>query len=429
MIAIAIVPPIALIVFCVSAAAKWQSDAAKIRPMLEQWISPELIDAPAPAAIEYDARTSDEKTTQYRELNVAIDSVNDRYQILFDLLEEQADWTESLDQPQPTDKYVQIYLAEVQPLMNLAEQLSTSEDAIWMPHEAGNQYGVSNGLLLSGRSMFDMLRVEFRAAVRAKETTRAINAFRLSQTLVAPNAWVSNPLLSSVTDSFGTGIWNESEVGQLVQMIGNQSDADQAWQQHFRGVLLEQLPWLLEGKITDTWRRETLPVTFAPSRRIEWLENAGQLSRITQVGSLAAVKKVVEIDSSSHRESATKLDTALQIPVYGQLYVPSTSKVNLAKTFASEANDRRLARTAAALAVYKLKFDAYPNELAELTKVGLANDDMLDPTGETFRYLVQNQGCILGNASIWFRTSGGFHNGREDTLVDVLKQNREIHFR
>ena len=54
MLGLAIVPPLALGLFCVTAAARWQVNAGKIRGAVEQSFAPELVDASSPAAKDYD---------------------------------------------------------------------------------------------------------------------------------------------------------------------------------------------------------------------------------------------------------------------------------------------------------------------------------------------------------------------------------------
>ena len=146
MIALAIVPPIALVLFCVSAAATWQAGAAKIRPMLQQSFSPELIDSPTALAADYAARTSKEHTKSNRELATAIDALNDQYQLLFEVLDEQQDLFENLDAAHVLDEHLHDYLADAAPMLEWAKQLNPDQASIWQPTEIGNPNNYSSGL-------------------------------------------------------------------------------------------------------------------------------------------------------------------------------------------------------------------------------------------------------------------------------------------
>ncbi|QDV41210.1 hypothetical protein Enr13x_10480 [Stieleria neptunia] len=432
MIALAIAPPIALVLFCVSAAATWRSGAAKIRPMLERSFPPELIDSPVALATDYAARTSQEHTKSNLELMFAIDVLNDQYQILFEVLDEQEDLFENLDEEHPIDKFLDGYLAEAAPLLEMAKQLELDQSSIWHANEFGNPNRYSSGLR-SIRGLPELLRAEFRGAVRDKQTDRAMEAFRLFQRLgIGPTELVSHRILPLVTESIATGIWSESELDEIVHRIEASPDLNQAWQDSIRSTKLAQIPWLLRGEVVQTWRHDPMPKTFAPSRRIEWLNRNDQFSRVGGIGTFAAIKRVMKLQEKFRRESGSGLDLALQIPAYNQPYSAGQSKDYLATVYTRVANERRYARTAAAVARYKLKFDQYPATLNDLAKVNLPASATLDPLGGPFQFASDGERCELGNASIWFTDGRGYSGTfgtRDGTLSAILKQFVVLKFR
>ncbi|PAY19835.1 hypothetical protein CKO51_08935 [Rhodopirellula sp. SM50] len=423
MIAVAIAPPIALLLFCVSAAATWQAGAAKVRPVLEQSFPPELIDSLVTQAADDADRVSTEHTKLSRELASAAEALNDQYHLLFDVLEEHDDLFENLDEEHPLDTYLDDYLAEAAPLLNLTKQYA---------NEFGNPNSYSSGLI-SFRGLPELLRTEFRDAVRDKQTDRAIEAFRLFQGLgIGPTGQVSLDLLPLVTQSIATGIWSESELNEIVQLVKASPDLNQTWQDSIRSTTLAQVPWLLRGEVVQRWRRDPTPKTFAPSLRLQWLQRNEAFSRVGGIGTFDAIKRVMKLQETFRRESGSGLDLALQIPAYNQSYSPGQSKDYLATLYTKVANERRHARTAAAVAKYKLKFGQYPMTLDDLIKVNLPASATLDPLGVPFHFSSDGETCELGNAAIWFTDSRGYSGTfgtRDGTLSAILKQFVVLKFR
>ncbi|QDV85108.1 hypothetical protein [Planctomycetes bacterium TBK1r] len=432
MIAVAMTPPIALLLFCVSAAATWKAESAKIRPMLEQSFPPELIDSPVAQAADYADRTSREHTHSSRELASAVNAINEQYHLLFEVLDEQDDLFENLDEEHPLDTYLDDYLAEAAPLLEIIKQLNLNEASIWYANEFGNPNSYSSGLI-NFRGLPELLRMEFRGAVRDQQTDRAMEAFRLFQGLgIGPTDQVSLRLLPLVTQSIATGIWSESELDEIVQLVKASPDLNQAWQSSIRSTTLAQAPWLLRGEVVETWRRDPTPKTFAPSLRLQWLQRQQAFSRVGGIGTFDAIKRVMKLQETFRRESGSGLDLALQIPTYKQSYSPGQSKDYLATVYTRVANERRHARTAAAVAKYKLKFGQYPVTLDDLIKVNLPASAALDPLGVPFHFESDGETCELGNAAIWFTDSRGYSGSfetREGTLSAILKQFVVLQFR
>lgn len=404
MIALAVVPPAALALFCVAAAATWKTEAAKIRPILETSFSPDVINAPSPSAAAYEKQTSKEKTKAYRELVAAVDALNLKYQLMFDLLDEQINWCENLDQELPFDRYLKDYLNEAQPLLDRLADLKPSERSIWQPNEFGNPNRYGDGLR-SWRSMPELLRGEFRAAVRAGDTERAINAMELFRGFAAgPTEYVSYQMLPLVLQSTTSGIWSEDDLNRIDQWIQNAPDMNQEWQDSLRAWQLAQAAWLLRGEIVDDVRQDQIAATYAPSLRLQWLEYSQQFADVSGIGTVSALKRVSKIEVEWLRQTNSELDASLQWVVFGQYHDGvGQSRSYLAKLYAKTANERRNARTAVAIAKYKLKFDAYPESLDDLAKVGLPARETLDLTGQPFSYSSDEQGCRLGNAAERFQ--------------------------
>lgn len=429
MIALVVVPPVTLLLFCVSAAAKWQTTKAKIRPLLEQTIAPELIDSPSPAGAAYAARTNDENTERYQDLVAAINVLNARYAVLFEILDDEMDWADDLDTERPSDHAVRDYLVEADPLLQLLKELKPNLSSIWFPYESGNPVGTSNALIYS-RGIPDLLRVEYRAAVRAKQPDRAIEVFDLFQSLGAgTNTLDAYQLLPLVLESLQAEIWSAADLEQIDQLVQDSPDFDSQWRSHLEGVILEQSPRLLYGKELQSWSRDPIPRTYSPSQRLHWLENTRRYLSVGDLGTLRSVKQVLEIEADVLGEPSGGLDTSIQVPTYSDPYGGGISRSSLARMYVKAANDHRFARTAIAIVQYKLKFNSYPQSLDDLNQVDLPTSATLDPLERAFRYESNGTGCTLGNASIIF-TEGhaSWVSFQTDglALASLLQSNREL---
>ena len=80
-LALVLIPILALVVLFASAGAKWRSGEAEIRPMLAESFPPQIIDSPSPMAADYDLATSTDQTQAVREVFVATHMLNEKYDI------------------------------------------------------------------------------------------------------------------------------------------------------------------------------------------------------------------------------------------------------------------------------------------------------------------------------------------------------------
>ena len=430
MIALAVFPPLALLLFCVSAAAKWQSDASKIRPLLNEAFSPEVVSAPSPIAAVDLATAIPGNKREFAELYSAIDVLNSKYELMFDVLEEQVVGSEDLTQEWAVDPYVDEYLAEAGPMLERLIALDSEMGDVRVRGEIGNPTPYISSWI-SGRNALQLLRVEFLSAVRNNETGRALRALRLVRQLDSQSIVMStDETLLWVAASLSTEIWSEAELDQIDQSIQSVDNWDQAWQNLFRKSQLEYIPWLLGGELADSWRPDPIHTTSAPSRRLEWFRQSKKLSSVSGIGSLASVERVKKIEQEWHRESRTGLDTTLQIPSYGQFNRGGVNSIHFAEVFARRANELRHARTAVAIAKYKVKNGSYPAALDDLAALGFPLRETLDVTGLPFYYVSDQDGCILGNAATPFPYGQGHAgNTRERNLSSILDSFRLITFR
>jgi hypothetical protein len=435
--ALVLVPVVALVAFVACAAASWKTEAAKIRPMLLDSFPATLVDAPSPVAVAYDERTSTDKTAAFRELGYAAHVLSDKYRVLFEILGQhlnrQEDQIESPEEGHGVYKYVDDYLAEAQPLLKRIQELQPDSETIWLPLEFGNpQYWSSDSNLYA--NLLQLLMTEFRSAVRGKETDRAVRAIKLLHGIEAPINDIRRPdrLLA---ESMGTSIWSEAELDQFVELLGDERDLDELWKQSMRHRQLYLKPWLLHDRDVPGHNREPVPVSVAPSRRVEWLRRHQDYANVGGVGSVGMVKKVGQVFGKSKEASDAKMDVALQYPNYGRFASldGEGSETSLAVAYTGIANERRVARTAVAIASYKVKFGEYPRALGELTKVGLPASETLDPNGQPFQYVIDDQDCRLGNAATPFPRGRGYRfesfQSPVETLSAVLQYYQEIEFR
>ena len=353
MFALILIPLLALAILFASAGAKWSTNAAEIRPMLLESFATEIIDAPSPMAADYDAKTSTDQTQSVREIFVATSVLNEKYQIMLDILDDQIDyqdqWFEELDQERPIEKYVSDYLAEAQPLLKLLERLQPNLSSVWMPHEYDNPRNWSS-MAGSYHGLLGLLRTEYVGAIRAKEADRAIRAFRLFRSLGVYSQVDRRQLLPAVAHSMGVPMWTEGDLDQMDQLLSEDPDFSRKWQESIRTSQLTQAR-SLHDTVSHTYRSEPMPTTHAPSRRINWLEHRQAYSSVRAIDSLRSLEKVSESDSESRRNERTELDAAIQFPSYGG-FGGGGSMLSGLIVDVKAANQRRYAHSAVAVAAF-----------------------------------------------------------------------------
>ncbi len=424
-----IVPPVILVAFCSLAAAKWQSGEPKIRTALEQIVGDDLLNEPSPSGAAYNSRTNTDRTTRYLALTSAVDVLNEKYSHLFTVVDEDWYWYGKTDQDRPYAPFLNAYLQEAQPLLAETRALGDVSD-VWIPNESGNPYSYNNSLIAT-RDIKSMLKLEFKAAVQAGDSARALDTITVIETRGIVSALETNQELRPlVTDSILSGIWNESDLDALDEILSKPDDFQQHWNESTRGSILGSTRWLLDGIQVDSWRPDPVHTTYAPSTRLKWIERAERAQSVRGVGTMRAIRELVELEKEHIRNNSSDLDTAVQLPSYGQ-FQNLMNHLYLAKRYVQIANDRRVARTAIAIAKYKLKNDAYPAKLSDLAQIGFDMNQALDPLDRPFHYKSDNDGATLGNASKWFTPRMGTYDSyssADDSLSSALQHFRELRF-
>ncbi|MCO8122633.1 hypothetical protein NHH03_12875 [Stieleria sp. TO1_6] len=446
-------PLLLLGILLICSIVSWQRHAAQIKPMLLDSFGADIINTACPLETHYRSTTSTQQTATLRSILYAVDALDTKYRSVSSLIRTDDEdpakesWYETRNE-QPVDQYVTQYLDEARPIVDALATLDLTGPAIWLPSDFGYRNDWTNDVYRI-EQLIGLLRINFHAALKSAansaepDTQPALSALRLYDQFVALPistsrvGWEQRRLsqefsfLRAVEISLQHDLWNETDLQTISDSVGKQINDQSRWQQTIESEQLARAPWLDDAKLEQEYDSTTYVETIAPSRRVEWLTQYNRLEQMGGIGTPRAINTALKIQTEYWDERGRGIDAALQFPLYSNEVSMSRmdgSKAWLAKLFAKVANERRHARTAVAIALYKSKFGSFPDTLDELSKVGLAVDDRQDLNHNTFEYVVDDDAARLGNAAHEFplqiHTNIEIYDTPAHTLTSILEQYR-----
>ena len=412
------IPIGAFVVLMLAAGAKWQTETAKIRPLLLKNLPSEIVDAPSPIFASDQATANSDQTTEYRQLGFAISRLNEKYGLLFEIFKDENAILAEVDPDREAGKITDEYLAEAAPLIRRLTQLNVETDQIWLPNEYSNPvHSVDDSY--GFRTIPRMVKTEFRRAVELRDSQRALKALELYDRLGGISS-SDIQMVSSVVQSIATGIWSEVDLQRVGEIASSRANYQQEYNQMMRSSLIHQIPWLLKGYDLSERRGEPFLLVSAPSYRTQWLGDFKRIGEIRSFGNPASTGKFQQLQTETSRSRRERLDASIQFPVYGNLHRGVFTNNYLVRSFIRRTNERRFVLTAIALVQYQSQFGTFPESLPELTEVGLPDSEMIDPSDRYFSYQRTDGGCRLSNASEWFSDQSGWAAWKSGTQARLL---------
>lgn len=299
------------------------------------------------------------------------------------------------------------YLRWRRPLIEKIHQAAQHATPVYQPIEFQG-YGTHLPDVSSTRAVIRLLQLEVVDALHHRDTGRAMRGLESMQGLCAAFDWpmclicdlVHKALQgvhhASIQQSLIADIWNDEQLRQLAEQVGQPREIAQRWRSVLAGEramllasLASQQLWQ-SGSVLDFVDRwlMALPSTQAHMldayRRIENLGDEG-LEGLYQRA--RAVDSVWEID-----RNAPQSWYEFTVRRY-QNYMPTCR--GYAGALEGAENSRRLTQTALAIKRFQLQTGRWPDDLTQLGQVGLQPADSQTVTGERFGYEVENELAYL----------------------------------
>ena len=377
------IPTLLLVTLLVGSAASWQMQDAKIKLLLKRQFGEGVAVAQSPVRVVQTSTTSSVQTDRLVELYRAVAALHEKYADLIGYLE---------DEGPELQTYRQRYLEDAEPLLAAFDEVDFSGKPIRLPDEDGTESGWFGDVLL--RRELWMMQTVVLAVIPQDDPSLALDQLRRMKTLAKATPPLRtivaelerlrtlDSLFASIVNTLPRVRWSADQLEEVDGWL-SQSYFDNAdWQQVLDTHRLLNIRRLRADVPFDPYNQFpfTPRMTVAPSERLYWL-------------GFAPVQEHASLSIGSWPQSIkpTQLDKLLQFPFAEVDHWAEANKSWAVGGYSQTQDRRRYARTAVALSRYHLAQGEYPNELSELSEVGLRPEDQ-QGFGSPFQYKVLPSG-------------------------------------
>ncbi|WP_442505949.1 hypothetical protein SH528x_004767 [Novipirellula sp. SH528] len=366
-----------------------------------------------------DNNTSQETTTQWRDILVATNGLSVRFSDLLPLDDEHE---LAPSQPQDDADILQRYAQQAQPIIEAIGQIQAQPEPAWQP-VVFNGFGTLLPDLQGSRSIIYLLSFEFRVAIDQRDPSRAIHALELILKVADAYDWqigfvsdfvyfaAVNRHRDQIRESLAIDFWDDEE--QLLQLRGQVNRPHDLRDRLAKAVATERAYQLAEFGITNAgpnyFERESGFEIFPLG--VTATTGQSMLARYEQwkdIDTTTAFDKWPASDISNHENDDFGTFSILGIPIANTaafLEPFYTNEGYIASTLYRFELNRRWTLTAVAIKLFKLQHDRFPNELSELSEIGLTKSDWMVNSKESFGYEVGGRDEVAYLWSIDFETA------------------------
>ena len=366
-----------------------------------------------------DNNTSQETTAQWRDILVATDGLSVRFRDLLPLDDEH-----ELAPSQPSDDadILQRYAQQARPIIEAIEKVKSQPKPVWQP-VVFNGFGTLLPDLQGSRSIIYLLSREFRVAVHQRDPSRAIQALDLMLKVADAYDWqigfvsdfvyfaAVNRHRDQIRQSLAIGFWDNEE--QLLQLRDQMNRPHDLHDRLAKAVATERAYQLAEFGITSEgpsyFERESgfevFPFGTTATTGQSMLERYEQWRDIDMT---TAFDQWPTSETSNQEKDELWAFSILGIPVANTAAFIEpfySNEGSIASTFYRFELNRRWTLTAVAIKLFKLQHDRFPNELSELSEIGLTESDWMVNSQESFGYEVGGRDEVAYLWSIDFETA------------------------
>ncbi len=294
---------------------------------------------------------------------------------------------------------VKDYLAEAQPLLDMIHQARVYPMPVWQPMEFRGE-GTLLPELQESRNVGRLLQLEFEDAVMENDPDRALRALSSMKTTAEAfdwDLWIVAELIQitlrgqhyeSLQRSLVSNVWTLEHMETLIEQVRQPMNVAQSWHDS-----LDSQQAMLLSFISGSQQLPVIPNELArsASSQLAMVQEYRELQALaaTPVGQLA--EAVGQVQSRWAALAAQNSDSLLrdQYMIAGQAY---------ASAFERDERSRRLVLTSLAVKKFHLLHQRWPNQLQELSQVGLVPADWTLPGIGSLGYAIEPDGKT---ACVW----------------------------
>jgi hypothetical protein len=363
------------------------------------------------STISFDQRLSKKYSIQWQDVLVAQRELNARFTDMYISIHESEEIPRP-NEPWDIEPIARRYTDEAKPIFDALDELVAEGNLVWQPL-VWQGFGTLLPEIQELRDLIRLLAVKFRLAVHQGDQAGAMQALELILGVNRAFDWqiclisdfVAIAHLSThrslIRQSLEVGFWkDEQQIQKLREQLSIRDDYDARWLQMVAG---EQA--MLAEELSTSFGNTGLsvfPFGVPAATKVSVLETirlAGEIKGVGTIDHVRAIENDIEqVSRRSPSTSPTSSFTIVGIPFAlseGPTGMLSSSYTVASQVYLRDAMERRWTLAAVAIKQFQIQEGRWPDELNELTRVGLSRPDWL-AIGETpFGYSVDDDEAIL----------------------------------
>ncbi len=362
----------------------------------------------------FDSHTTQQASSQWDDILVATDGLHIRFSDVLPLDDEPR---LEPNQPWADAEIMQRYAEQARPIIEAIKRVPTHPRPVWQPVVFEGFQTTYPGLDET-RSINRLLMREFRVAVDQQDPARAIHALQLMPKVADAFDWqigILSDLIyfaaveehrAQIRESLAVGFWKtEESLLQLREQVNREQNLHDRWD---TAVAAERAFLLAEFGITSDG-----PNHFQQESQIDFFpfgltDMMGELL-MERYQRWEDAETIKAFEPWPPQARSLRHEDGDDIWTYSILAVPvSNAEIFLDKFFGDPSSaaarfyrfelNRRWTLTAIAIKQFQKRYERFPNELSELSDVGLTESDWMVNSQESFGYEVGKGGKV---AYLW----------------------------
>ncbi len=319
--------------------------------------------------------------------------------------------------------FVNAYASESTVIVDAIERLADSDDKVWMPL-LFDGYQTRLPEIQDARTVTRLLIREFRDAYHVDDHRRAIRALKLLQRTAQAFDWDSGLIVELVhvaiqsvqrgmiRESLRHDFWTADDLSELREILSKKDDLDNDWR---KMVSAERATILAFLRIAESGNLESgseldgavvAPFGLSPVHQFYLLDTYAKYQNAAGGDEFEVSLRLERLSDAHQKRGADSTLSLTSIPfanagAHALNYVmPAWQAV--AYALVRRETERRWVLTAVAIKQFKLQEQRWPENLKELTLVGLSPADWHVTPTETFGYRIEqdNQSVKLWSIDI-----------------------------
>lgn len=310
---------------------------------------------------------------------------------------------------------IALYAKDATPILDKIETMMASGDQVWLPIVFESVW-TSLYEAQQTRAVARVMKYSFLDAVHQGDNGRAIRILKMSKRLFGRNHHPTflveeliqiacySQMLEVTRDSIAANVWSDTELEEIESVVEPAIDWDDQWKQTIESEMLSILPDLIrdDGSLVGS-ASPGVRLQLAPSTRRLMVDRQHEVSMIRGVGTSRHLEEVTRVANDWRAgDQVVEIDRWLQIPTLATdwiegLVMPAYGSV--ASAFRRVVNEERFTQAIFSLRKYRSQTGEWPDDLSQLSKLGLVPSSIEAFDGGPFHYEIDDGRAVIYDQS------------------------------